>query len=390
MAGESRGQDLAAGRAELRAAEEPHHGRAVDGVVDRLAGLEVVERREPRVHRDVPHRRQLVEEELLRILGRDLAQPVGRDREADPVGLAVLDLRDRGLTGQVEALGDLVGIAGGLCVGRPDLEVLVAHEDDLVVRVVRLDHVRPRARDRLVALVLRGRGGRHDARERHRQLLQPLAVGLREVERHGALRVVRDDAALERAGRGGLEAGRGTHDRAVEARSRRAVHLEDALHRREHVGRLDDLAVGELDALAHLEHPRLAAVGRLGNRDREIGDDRVGRGALGLLEVDEAVLGGLLDLPALERVVDLRIHRPGSALIGELEGASIMAREMLRGRREAVAGTTAHAMLAVANAAARPNRWRFMLLLGRTVGRTPAGAHARATKPGGCRLATAR
>ena len=44
----------------------------------------------------------------------------------------------------------------------------------------------------LRALVLVRRAGRDDARERDGELLQPLAVGLGQVERDGARRVVAD------------------------------------------------------------------------------------------------------------------------------------------------------------------------------------------------------
>ena len=158
--------------------------------------------------------------------------------------------------------------------------------------------------------------------------------------------VVDHDALGEIAGRGRLEALVGADEDAVEAARRRGVHLEDALERPQEVARLHRRAGRVLDALAQLERPRLAAVGRLRQGDGEIRHEREGLRPLGVLERDQPVLRGLVELPVLERVVDLRVERAGGALGQQLERAAAVLGHQLcpagRLRRRSGAGRLGH------------------------------------------------
>ena len=103
-------------------------------------------------------------------------------------------------------------------------------------------------------------------------------------------------------------------DARVEASGGRALHLEDALERRDDVVHRQRLPVRELDALAQFEDPGLAAVRRRGEVLCEVGHDRERGGAVGLLEGEQTVVGRLVQLPVLERVVDLRVERAARRL----------------------------------------------------------------------------
>ena len=246
------------------------------------------------------------------------------------VGLPVLDLRDLGLDREAELLHDAVDVAVGHGVGRPLLEVRVALEHELVVRVVLREHVRAGGGRELRAEVLVGRAPREHGGVRHGELVEPLGIRLHQVERDRAGLVVDHDALGEVARGRRLEALVGTDEDAVEAAGRRGVHLEDALERPEEVTRLHRRARRVLDALAQLERPGLAAVGRLRQRDGEIGHEREGLRPRGMLERDEPVLRGLVELPVLQRVVDLRVERAAGALGQHDERAAAVLGHQLR------------------------------------------------------------
>ncbi len=269
---------------------------------------------------------------LIRILGADLVEAIGRREVEQEVALAVLDLRDLGLDREAELLHDLVDEALRLRVGRPLLEMRVALKHELVVRVVLREHVRAGGGRQLRAEVLVRRAPREHRGVRHGELVEPLGIRRRQVERDGSGLVVDDDALGEIARRGRLEALVGPHEHAVEAAGRRRVHLEDALERPQEVARLHGLAVGVLDALAQLECPRLAAVRRLRECDGEIRHEREGLRSSGVLERDQPVLGRLVELPVLQRVVDLRVQRAAGALGEHDERAAAVLGHQLRAR----------------------------------------------------------
>src|SRR5262249_42913418 len=154
----------------------------------------------------------------------------------------------------------------------------------------------------------------------------------------------RDHAALERAGRRGLVASVRADDPRVERASVRALHLVDPLERGDHVLGGDRLAVRELDPLAEMEHPLLAAVRRRRQVRGAVRYDVEGGAAAGVLEREEPVVGGLEELPVLEGVVDLWIDGAGGRLREELERAAAVVLDsggvgsLLRGGAEAVAG----------------------------------------------------
>ena len=200
-----------------------------------------------------------------------LAELVGGDLVAvvDLVGLAVLHRPH--LVGDLEAvlLDDLVRVALRLRLGVPHVEVGVADQHGLGVRVVRLPHVRPGARRHVVAGQLQRRVTRDGEGERQRELIHQLGVGRGQVERQRVGRVVGDHALGQVTALGAALA------RADQARVERGRpgHGELPLERPDEVAGLERLAVGELDPLADMEEVGLAAVGRRGDGGREVGHD---------------------------------------------------------------------------------------------------------------------
>jgi len=167
-------------------------------------------------------------------------------------------------------------------------------------------------------------------RVRHGELVEPLGIRLHQVERDGAGLVVDHDALGEVARGRRLEALVGADEAAVEAARGRGVHFEDALERPQEVARLHRCARGVLDALAQLERPGLAAVRRLRQRDGEIRHEREGLRPRGMLERDQPVLRGLVELPVLQRVVDLWIERAAGALGQHRERAAAVRSHQFR------------------------------------------------------------
>ena len=255
--------------------------------------------------------------QLRRELAEQLGHAIGRQVVDDPVGVAALDLGDGGLDGEAEALHDAIDVAGGLRGGRPDLEVRVAPQHELPRGRVVGPVVRPGAHEPrdVGADLLDPHARRQQGRRRQRELLQPLRLGAREVERD--LVAVQRDAALERAGRRLRETRRGAVDRAVERLGGRAVHLEEPLEREADVGRLHARAVGVAHAAAQRERPRAPAVERARQARREVGDDAVGGASRGLAERRQPVLRHLVEVPVLLRGVDLRV---GGSGVGARQG----------------------------------------------------------------------
>ena len=171
------GRDHLAGRRrELRPAEELDDLVPVDREIDGLPRLELVERLDVEVERDVPDGGQLVLVQLRRVAALQLGQPVGRDVVDDPVGLVALDLGDLGLGAQPEALHDAIDVAVRLGGRRPDLEVRVAAQDELPGRGVGRPVVRAgagEARD-VRADLLGTRARRQQRGGRQRELLRPV------------------------------------------------------------------------------------------------------------------------------------------------------------------------------------------------------------------------
>src|SRR5262249_6440110 len=146
--------DLAGRHRERRTAEDLDIGRAVGRVVDRLAGHQVVERGPPGVQGVVVIGEQRVHVHLAGVFWAvQRAELVGRYRVIGIylVGLAVHYLGDLVGALQPVLLDYLVRVPGGLRLRAPHVEVGVADQHRLGVRVVRLPHVRPGARRDVVA-----------------------------------------------------------------------------------------------------------------------------------------------------------------------------------------------------------------------------------------------
>ena len=281
---------------------------------------------------------------LAGVLRAQLVQPVGRDRVGvgDVIGLAVLDLRDLGLDAEAELLHDRVGEPVRLRVLGPLLEVRVADDLHLLLRRVLNPLVRAGSRGRDVQ-VLRGRVRRKDVRERDRELVEELGVAFGQVERD---RVPVDDDPLRKiASLRRLDAGVATDDDVVPAACIRAVaDLEETFERGLDVLARHRVAVRELDAGPERERPRLAVVGRLGNRRREVGNLLGPFRAADPLVADKAVVREDQPLPLLEGVVHLGVRRAGRRCVRERDQRPTLgACSGGRGRRASLALGTAAA-----------------------------------------------
>ncbi len=179
IAREARRQNLTGRSGENRPAEQVDDRRAVDGEIDRLARLDVVERRDVGVHRRIPHRGQRIDVDLFLILRAQFREPIGRRLVEHPVRLAVLHGGHLGLVGQAEVIDDLVRVAVRLRILTPHLEIRIPDKLQTRVRIVACNHVRAGARNRRGAGILRRRVGRQNHRMRHRELIQNLRILLR-------------------------------------------------------------------------------------------------------------------------------------------------------------------------------------------------------------------
>ncbi len=168
----------------LTAAERPH-ARLIQGEVDRLADVDVVERWCRHVERDVPDgvRRVDVQQRLQRGVGRVLAQDLRRDDAVhDAVQLAGLDLVVQVVVVAADRDGEPVRVGGTQTVGRR-VVARVANELDrlprLVAREGRLLVRRNREVEVLGTHELVGPGG-------HQETAVVLRVALRRTERRVA------------------------------------------------------------------------------------------------------------------------------------------------------------------------------------------------------------
>ena len=247
---------------------------------------------------------------LFLVLGADLAQAVGRDFIEQPVGLAILDGGHRGLLAQAEVILHLVGIAVGLRLFAPHLEMGIADHDQGFVRVIGFEHIGAGAGNGHRARILGRCIGWEDHRMREAQLVEELGIRLGEIDSYGSSCLVTHDAALERAFRRFCQAFVGADDDGIEGARGRAGDLEDALQRGDDVLDAQFPAVGELDPLAQLEGVALAVVGWRRDRFREIGNDGEAIAAGRMFEADQAVIDRLIELPVLQSVIDMGIKRP--------------------------------------------------------------------------------
>ena len=233
---------------------------------------------------------------------------------------------------EAELLLDDVRQPRGLGVLRPLLEERVAHDAHRGRRLVLGPLVRPRPGRRDVHVLAGVSAGRTNANG-SASCWRNSGSALAQVERD--LVAVDHDALGEVAGLRRLDARVAALDRVVPgARVRAVADLEQALE-----GRLDvlaghRLAVGELDPRAQRELVGAAVVGRRRHRRGEVGHDRRALGAARALEADEPVVGDDQELPLLQRVVDLRVGRPGRRRIGERDqGAALRAGRRVGARR---------------------------------------------------------
>jgi hypothetical protein len=116
------------------------------------------------------------------------------------------------------------------------------------------------------------------------------------------------------AGGGRLVTGICADDAGEEGASRRTADLVDAAEARHYVVDRHWPPVRKPNAAAEREDIGLATILGLGQRCREIGDDRQPGIAVRLLESQQPVIADLHDLKELERVVDLRVDRPRGGL----------------------------------------------------------------------------
>ena len=189
--------------------------------------------------------------ELRGVVRAQLAQPVGGGIES-PVGLAVLDSGHCGFTLQAELVLDGVGEAVRLGVVAPFLEVRVADQVDVVVRVIGLQDVGAGAGYGGAAGILLRGVGRKDAGVRKREFGEELRVGSGEADSDGAALGL---DAIEGAGSRGAEAGFGALDGAIERLGGRAADAEQAAEAGRNVRGSDKGAGAEADTGAEAEAP---------------------------------------------------------------------------------------------------------------------------------------
>ena len=175
---------------------------------DGLPRLQVVERRRPLVHEEVVRRRRPPELDLRRVLRLELLQPVGRERVLVVVVLVRRDvLRRLREVVRHDRRRSCPGCRSG-CPGSASSAGSAARRT--AARLVARDVVRPVRRRRRVLRVLLRRRGQHDRRERRRQDVLEVRLGLDQLDLDRARAVVHDDArdvrALRRVGLTGLAA----------------------------------------------------------------------------------------------------------------------------------------------------------------------------------------
>ena len=310
MAGKARRQYLTHRCGQNRAAKEVDQRIAVQRKVHRLTCLQVVERRDVGVHRRIPPRGQRVDVDLVLERRAQFAQTVGRRLVKHPVGLAILHGGHLGLVGQTEVILNDIGIAVRLRRFAPHREMRIARHRHAGVGVIGRNRIGSGARNRCRSDIGCRRVERQDRGMRQRQLVQKLGIGPRQIDRHGACRRIRHNAALQRAAcRIGQTFVRPDDHRVKPARGR-AGHFEDPLERGHHILGAHLCPVGKLDALAQSESIGLAVIAdhrHVGRKIRHFGKAfRTG----GLLERYQSVIDALINLPVLQGIVDHRVHRP--------------------------------------------------------------------------------
>ncbi len=325
-------------------AEEAHERVTVDRVVDGLPHRELVERRLPRIDEEVVRVRRRVDLQLARILGLDVGQPVGRDRVEVVVGGVVQRLLQRGRVVLDNRADDLVGVP--IRDIRRRLEVRVPDDDEALVRLEALDHVRPGRRRRARGLILRRRARGHGGGELGPEDVGEVTLRRLELDRDVAGRVVGRDPGDVTGLR--LRELVCADDVREEADARR-VELVVTLDRRAEVARLDRRAVRVLQAFEELELVR-QAVGR--DVRQRLDERRHQRGAVGpgdVLVAEERRVHVPEDRPAVHGVGETRVEEVDA---GAPRHAQDRERLCLDGARASARGRSGASVRALAPAAA--------------------------------------
>ena len=218
---------------------------------------------------------------------RALAQPVERARER-----------------LLEPPGDGVHEPVGLGGARPLPELRVPHQGDALGAGL-LDRVRPRPRDRVQFLILDRGPGRDRRREQQGELEGQVGILAREVERDGL--VVHDDR-VRKVALGVPTAGLRSLERAEQA-GRDGAQRDGSLQSVPEVLRAHGFAGRVHDPLAERESIAQAVGGDLGERRRQVRDERGPIRTAHLLVGHEGVVGDRLDLPDDRVVPDGRVER---------------------------------------------------------------------------------
>ena len=328
-------------------------GRLVDGVVDRLADLDVAERAVVRhlgVHEHVVGVDQRVVVDLVGVIGvrRHVRELGGRQRVAHHVERPGLDLEEHRVVVLAGLVVDLVEVRlAGLPVGR------VLDERRALALGVALQQVRAcpdrlgREGRRVVAGQLLG----HDRGERRREHVEEGRIGVDQVELDGG-RV--DDLDPRGGRRRPREDIGGADDVAEEARRDRRrvrlqVRIEDAVDRigdvvGGHLAQDAAVLVHEVDVAVDLEGEGLA-VGR--DRRHPVGEERHEPGAVVVVEqrLEHQALGG----PRRHVIAEGRVEPLDLAIPADRQGATLR-----DGRRGAGLTRGRGACRRDARAAARP------------------------------------
>ncbi len=211
--------------------------------------------------------------DLPREAHEDVIEPLRPSHVERQIGLS----RGYGLDlitgGYAERPLDPVRVSVRLGRRRPDSEEGVSNQRESIVGHGCIDGVGTGTGNTRSHLLPVWDGGRNWVRQRYRELVQELGVGIDQVERdRPALRAVDLDAFGEITRSRLVVAGRSSDEPLKEEMSVR-FQTEDSLDPQAEVDRFDDLAVRIADPLAELEGVRYRTVG--GDRDRggEVGNE---------------------------------------------------------------------------------------------------------------------
>ena len=226
-----------------------------------------------------------------------------------PVGFTILNSGHFRLIRQTKIILNHIRVAIGLRLLAPNLEVRIAAHRHARIRIVGRDVIGARSGNGGGADIGRWRIGRQDRGMWQGQLVKKFGIRAGQVDGHSACRLITHNAAFKGASCRLCKAGICPHDHRIESARRRTGHFENALKRRDYILDAQFLPVREHDAFANFERVSLAVIGNLGHRLGNIWDLLKTFGSGSFFEGQQTIIKPLINLPVLQRIVDMRINR---------------------------------------------------------------------------------